>query len=37
VLGEGFRTFEPSLTGPFKLTEQRQLPNSDIAALRYDC
>jgi dihydrofolate reductase len=37
VLSEGVRTFEPGLTGPFKLMDQRQLPNSDIAALRYDC
>jgi dihydrofolate reductase len=37
VLGGGVPTFEPGVTAPFRLLGQRRLPDSDIAALHYDC
>lgn len=37
VLGDGVPTFEPGLVRPLTLLGQRRLPDSDIAALHYDC
>ncbi|MDZ4395139.1 dihydrofolate reductase family protein [Cypionkella sp.] len=37
VLGNGVRTFEPGLHGQFKLINQSQLADTDIAALHYEC
>ncbi|WP_338720432.1 dihydrofolate reductase family protein [Devosia sp. XK-2] len=37
VLGEGVRVFEPGLSARFRILGHRQLADSDIAALHYDC